>query len=670
MTQRIVHRGAASIRFLADQGVTFTLPYGHTKDKMTKGWNRPGAGVGAEQAIAHYERGNNVGVLCEFVTPSDIDFDFPEKVADLGDLAHTAKIWRDNAPARGALLYKVIDGPVQSATWKPVKDEPPHAELLAQTKTGNFAQKNVAGFHKGGEYCIVDAQYGIREITRADLALIWCIITGEELYAPKPPKPIEVKKPVDGAAPAVGHQHVFHGHDDLVAQLKSYWSTLAVFAHHGWVKNGTEQERNGAVRILGHGGLIIQRDGLWYNHSDQTGGDAIDAWAHCIRRDRDRYFVEILEEMANAAGIAVPDRFVRQEPVPLPEGAQVLDNGAIVLKTTPTPTPAIRPAPPVLTPTVVAKLAVALRGSAAIKLLERVSRSRNREMYRDVLLQLVTIIAPAKGSWVFDADQRWLGEHLKKSGMSAGRNMWALEKAGLIRYLHSGKPSVDIGGRPQMRVDLQPLIVELWESCVGVTNSELGMFVTPRNDPPVDVYATYSGAGKYADASMRTPYKYAVARTGRPTVLVRSMTASTLTTLDYLVRNRAATRAELVEGAGMSPGAAAGGTRVVEQLDLVKVEWEGPGTPKIYVLRPDWEARLRSMIPHMASYGAHIRLVIRTYDERIEFIDWQLRKPMAPAAADDLKEHKKKLEMARKKWCIYGSKVGAYGRYVEATPPW
>jgi hypothetical protein len=149
------------------------------------------------------------------------------------------------------------------------------------------------------------------------------------------------------------------------------------------------------------------------------------------------------------------------------------------------------------------------------------------------------------------------------------------------------------------------------------------------------------------------------------------LTASALTSLDYLARNGDATRAELVSEAGMSPGSAASGTRVLTQLGLVSIEWEGPGTPKVYVLRPDWEAHLQYLIPHMASYGARVRLVIRTYNERLDFIEWKLKqRNLSPIQALALRSRKSKLERARKKWCFYGNKIGAYGRFVEANPPW
>jgi hypothetical protein len=659
MTERITLRGVDSIEFLGAWGLTFSLPYGRSKKAMPKGWNLPGAGVDAAVAVAHYGKGNNVDLFAEHATIIDIDFDFPQRVAALGDSAHTIKIWRDNAPGRGALIYTVIDGPVLSATWKPEGATEPHAELLAQTSTGNFKKKSLAGLHNGGEYCLVDAQYGIKAITRAELAHIWQIISGTELYAPKPTRPHK-------AAPV--ERKPIGGHDDLPAQVKAHWPPLAVFEYHGWAKNGTETERGGAVRVLGHGGLICAGDGvLWHSFADDKGGDAIDAWAHCTRRDRDQHFRDILEEMADVAGIVV-----QRPSTPLPEGAKVLDSGAIVLATTATPEPKPTRKIPVLTPSVVAKLAEALRGPLANTLIDRLGNVRDREKWRDFFIQLVTQIAPGQKSWVIDAGQDWLGERFGISGVAVRKKLHTMDSAGLIRYLHTGKVDSEKTGRSVMRVDLQPMIADLWESCAKLENkSNLdNEFSNFRNDPPVNVHAIYSGTGKYADASMRTLYKFAVARMGYPTVLARSVTKSALTFLDYLVRNGAATRAETCAGTGMTPGAAAGGSRVLEQIGLVSVEWEGPGTPKIYVLRSDWETHLQATIPHMASYGARVRLVIRNYDRWIGSLDRQLETTYSPQMRHQLNEYKERLEGARRKWCDYGSKIGAYGRYVEINPPW
>lgn len=350
---------------------------------------------------------------------------------------------------------------------------------------------------------------------------------------------------------------------------------------------------------------------------------------------------------------------------------EFLQQQIITLKTTPTPQPAPRPKPPAQTPSVIAQLAMALRGPLAIELINRLGRVRDKEGWRDVLIQFVTKIAPSQNGWVFDAGQDWIGEQLGISGKVARDKLWKLDQAGLIRYLHTGKVDTGKTGRAMMRVDLQPLVAELWESFSKVENvvDQDPEFSTFSDDPPVNVHAVYSGTGKYADASMRSLYKFAVQRMGYPTVLARSLTASALTTLDYLVRNGEATRAELVDSTGISPGAAAGGTRVLEQLGLVTVEWGGPGTPKLYVLRPDWEAHLQATIPHMVSYGARIRLVIRNYDRWIDGIDRTLKTTFSPVMKDALTRRKRQLEAARRKWRARGNQIGAAGRYIEVEPP-
>lgn len=343
----------------------------------------------------------------------------------------------------------------------------------------------------------------------------------------------------------------------------------------------------------------------------------------------------------------------------------------ITLKTTPTPEPKPRPATPALTPSVVAKLAQGLRGAMARDFIDRLGRVRDREGWRDFLIQLVTQVAPTQGGWVFDAGQDWLGEQCGMSGQAMRNKLRKLDTAGAINYLHTGKADSSKVGRAVMRVDLQPMIAELWESCLKLENKDNPNteFSNFNNDSPTNVHAVYSGTGKFADASMRSLYKYSVARMGYPTVLARSVTKSALTALDYLVRNREATRAEMVNGTGMTPGAAAGGTRVLEQLGLVSVEWDGPGTPKLYILRSDWEAHLQYMTRHMASYGARIRLVIRNYDRWIAVIERTLKTTFAPQMIYGLKERKRQLESARKKWCVRGNREGAYGRFSFAQEP-
>lgn len=633
------------IKGLGKRGARFVEIRPGSRQPTRKAWNQTANTLTTEQALAHLANGDNIGLAGGTGNLYVIDFD---RNADRGHesdhLSGGVHTYRPNAPDR-AKFFIYCSSPL------PTRHDKEHGiDLIGLNANATHAQATIAGIHNSGAP-ILWGGHTIPVLSADTADALWQEWTGRSLFAPLRDERQTDTTYANTDLALIADAFKYADPNDTEMGYTSWIGIIAA----------VRDAFDGSAEALD---LVVE----W---ADGKPGEVEAKWQSFEREYTGRpATLKSLFYFARRGGWIDPTPEVA--PVPLPEDAIVKDNGHVILKTTPTPETPKRPAPPVLTPTVVEKLGQALRSPTATKILARLPHARNREMYRDALIQLVTVIAPAQGGWVFDADQRWLGEKLGKSGMSAGRNMKALDNAGLIRYLHTGKVDEAKVGRPLMRVDLQPLIVDLWESCVNVTNYSTSIdpeFVTFRNDPPVNVYATYSGAGKFADASMRTPYKYAVARTGRPTVLVRSLTASGLTALDYLSRHGDATRAELVEEAGMSPGAAAGGTRCLEQLGLVSVEWDRPG-PKVYVLRPDWESHLRYLIPHMASYGAHTRLVIRGFDERIEYDEWKLRQKMPPAMADDVREHKRKLENARKKWRIYGNRIGAYGRFVEANPPW
>jgi hypothetical protein len=89
----------------------------------------------------------------------------------------------------------------------------------------------------------------------------------------------------------------------------TYWnSPLQVFAHFGFTDD-IREETNGAIRLLGHGGLIISSDhSQFYNFSDEFGGGIFEAWAYCRigpTYDKHKDFYNILCEMAQAAGIDI-----------------------------------------------------------------------------------------------------------------------------------------------------------------------------------------------------------------------------------------------------------------------------------------------------------------------------------------------------------------------------
>lgn len=632
------------IKGLGKRGMRFVEIRPGSRQPTRKGWNQTVNTLTTEQALAHLANGDNIGGAGGTGNLYVIDFDAnADRGHECDQLAGGVYTYRPNAPGRAKYIVCCPD-PL------PTRHDKPHdIDLIGINANDTHAQATIAGTHNSGAP-ILWSGHNIPVLSAATMDALWQEWTGRPLFAP----------PRDESETDTVYDNV-----DLALVAEAF-----DFAD----PNDPEMDYNSWIGIIAavHDAFGNDALDLVVEWADGTPGEVKDKW-----KSFDREYtgtpatLKSLFYFARRGGWVDPRQ---ARPVaPLPEGAVRHDDGRIVIKETPTPEPKPRPAPPVCIPSVVAKLAEALRGPMANTLIDRLGRVRDRDGWRDTLIQLVTRIAPAQGGWVFDAGQDWLGEQLGISGQAVRKKMHTMDSAGLIRYLHTGKVDSHKTGRSMMRVDLQPMIVDLWESCAKLENrgkQDDPEFSNFNDDPPTNVHALYSGTGKYADASMRTLYKFAVGRSGYPTVLARSVTKSALTALDYLARHGEGTRAELVEEVGMSPGAAAGGTRVLEQLSLVSVEWEGPGTPKVYVLRPDWEERLRYLIPHMVSYGARIRLVIRNYDRWISSIDRQLETMYAPQMIHQLNERKRKLESARRKWCDHGRRIGAYGRYVEINPPW
>lgn len=74
---------------------------------------------------------------------------------------------------------------------------------------------------------------------------------------------------------------------------------------------GEEQAEGGEVRLLGHGGLLINPDkGVWHCFADDLGGDALDmvAWRHyrTMARNLNGKFRDVVAEAAAYAGVTLP----------------------------------------------------------------------------------------------------------------------------------------------------------------------------------------------------------------------------------------------------------------------------------------------------------------------------------------------------------------------------
>lgn len=74
-----------------------------------------------------------------------------------------------------------------------------------------------------------------------------------------------------------------------------------------------QRESGGEVRVLGHGGLLVNPDKqTWFNHSEQLGGDCFDLVAYATYRTTVKNLhgksAEILQHTADVAGVRLPQR--------------------------------------------------------------------------------------------------------------------------------------------------------------------------------------------------------------------------------------------------------------------------------------------------------------------------------------------------------------------------
>lgn len=136
------------------------------------------------------------------------------------------------------------------------------------------------------------------------------------LYEPPigPPSPVPIHRVIDAFyALCPPKPHTLGSMPDAVrTEIRARFDLVAYFRR----ELGGEEQRDGpAVRLLGHGGLLINNEkGVWHAFSDELGGDCFDAVAYCRYRTQARNLngksAEVLAEAAAFAGVRVPPREV------------------------------------------------------------------------------------------------------------------------------------------------------------------------------------------------------------------------------------------------------------------------------------------------------------------------------------------------------------------------
>jgi hypothetical protein len=290
--------GIDDLRWLADQGVMFALPFGRTKGKFQKDWQNTPHPI--DEAIKHAKAGGNVGILTGKhsgnVIAIDRDVDFPGTCAILGEFGKTVKVIRDNAPDRGKLLFRVIDGEIPpTISWKAdPADKHPACEFL-----GDNGQRHAlcsTSVFDGGNYVLLHKEYGIQEITPLELDFIWRVITGGSID-----QDVRTKEEEEAYK---------HAKDDYIKQVFEHWTTKKIFEHFKKDSNGTEKDGK-QTRILGNGGLLIgSNNEQWSIPGEKIGGGPLQAWIYCasgkVEKPTGKDFWKWINQMGDAAGIERP----------------------------------------------------------------------------------------------------------------------------------------------------------------------------------------------------------------------------------------------------------------------------------------------------------------------------------------------------------------------------
>jgi hypothetical protein len=92
-------------------------------------------------------------------------------------------------------------------------------------------------------------------------------------------------------------------HAGGLEDLKNYWPDLVQAFYSMGVNGNLQKEPGGGIRILGHGGLVVDANKeRWYSFADEMGGDVIDAfgwvqYGSAWDRHNRRMFSEVVQRM-------------------------------------------------------------------------------------------------------------------------------------------------------------------------------------------------------------------------------------------------------------------------------------------------------------------------------------------------------------------------------------
>lgn len=247
------------IEFYAKLGFGFVPMGKKSKVPARRGWTQQ-TWSAKEMARHKYNIGVLPGKQSNKIICLDADENF-QKLIDIDErLADTLQITRPSAPDRGKLFIRVTDILPRTTNKKHDGETKPYAELIS---TGKPCL--VIGEHACGDTYTNNGK-PIVEMSYMEVCNIWKLWTGDDL----PDNPIveKPKKKVDpDKKPNV-----------MADTVKANWDAFGAAEYFGITKE-IRIERDGQIRMMGNGGLLVTPDReLFYSFSGDHGGDCITLW--------------------------------------------------------------------------------------------------------------------------------------------------------------------------------------------------------------------------------------------------------------------------------------------------------------------------------------------------------------------------------------------------------
>ena len=329
--------GADTLYWFSKHGAVFTLCCGPEHNCTSPGkipheeeWQlHPHTLAEAEQHLKH---GGNVGQLTDNLAQVDLDV-YADVFLERFGFEQAPYIAREDQ-TRAKILIRLTEIPTDAhgQKWKlHQRSKHPCIELLYRQNAV------VAGVHVSGQTIRLENPNGEIPVMTWAQAMEMCdtwlaILRGDLLHMAEVqeiPTPAKKYKPehdpvecLNQAAKAVSMPIKTIG--DLHDAVLRAWTPLKVFERFGLATNDTRTEKDGWVRVFGNGGLFVNGEGtdqFWCltgaaGDTKVPGGGAVQAWTWC-KSDKTNFivrgeeFINILIEMAQAAGLVLPAELIK-----------------------------------------------------------------------------------------------------------------------------------------------------------------------------------------------------------------------------------------------------------------------------------------------------------------------------------------------------------------------